>query len=165
MALTFLLLLMFICGISLMLFAAVAFIQDKKMFTSAPKDIQAAIQPREERFKGAHAIGWVLLIIAVCMIVFSLFFACFDGIRRGWSFGRLFVRFLIMLDGYKLWDMLFLDRYLLTKSHFYQHYFPEVEGCESLKKAGFNTKQQLLKFFIILPAVSAALAALCLLFE
>lgn len=34
-----------IAGIMLMLYAGVALIQDKKYFTSAPKDIQAAINP------------------------------------------------------------------------------------------------------------------------
>lgn len=45
-------------GLFLMILAAVALIQDKRMFTSAPRDIQEAIVPREqERFPGAHAAG------------------------------------------------------------------------------------------------------------
>lgn len=57
MGLTFLLLLIIVCGLMLMLWAGVAFVQDKKLFSSAPKDVQEAIQPREERFRGAHAIA------------------------------------------------------------------------------------------------------------
>jgi len=34
-------------GLFLMILAAVAFVQDKKMFGSAPKDIQVVIQPKE----------------------------------------------------------------------------------------------------------------------
>ena len=37
-------------GLFLLLWAAVALIQNKKFFTSAPKEAQAVIQPKEERF-------------------------------------------------------------------------------------------------------------------
>lgn len=154
-----------IAGILLMLYAGVAFIQDKKYFTSAPKDIQEAIQVHEERFKGAHALGWILMILACVMIFGSVIYAAYDGIHKGFSFTQFFIRFLIMLDGYKIWDMIFLDWFLLTKSHFYQHYYPETEGCESFKHTGFNTKSQLLKLFVIFPLVSLVLAGICMLIE
>lgn len=144
-----------------MLWAGVAFIQDKKYFTSAPKDVQAAIETRKERFKGAHAVGWILMAVAAVLVIGSVIIAIADGIRRGFSFGQFFLRFLILLEGYKVWDMIFLDWYLLTKSHFYQHYFPEVEGCESLKHTGFNRKSQAMKLCVIFPALSLALAGIC----
>lgn len=158
MGLTFLLLVLIICGVFLMLWAGVAFIQDKKCFTSAPKDVQAAIQPRQERFKGAHALGWFLRVIAAVLVIGSLFWGILDGIHRGCSFGQFFLRFLILLEGYKIWDMVFLDWYLLTKSRFYQHYFPEVEGCESLQHTGFNRKSQLLKLCLFFPIFAIVLA-------
>jgi hypothetical protein len=44
-------------AITLMMFSAVAFIQDKKFFSSAPKEAQEVIIPREkELFYGARAI-------------------------------------------------------------------------------------------------------------
>lgn len=160
---TFILLVVIICGVFLMLWAGVAFIQDKKYFSSAPKDVQEAIQPREERFHGAHAVGWMLMAIAAVLVIGAVVLAVVDGIHRGYSFWQYFLRFLILLEGYKIWDIVFLDWYLLTKSHFYQHYFPEVEGCESLTHTGFNRKEQLLKLCLIFPAISAALAGLCVL--
>ena len=51
--------------IFLMLFAAVALVQDRRLFKSAPKDIQAAVLEHKEPFRGARVIGWILLIIAV----------------------------------------------------------------------------------------------------
>lgn len=158
---TFLLLLIIICGILLMLWAGVALIQNKKYFTSAPKDVQEAIQSREEHFRGAHAVGWLLMVVAAILAIGSVLFAVVDGIRRDFSFGQFFLRFLILLEGYKAWDMIFLDWYLLTKSHFYQYYFPEVEGCESLKHTGFNRKEQLMKLCVIFPVVSFAMAGIC----
>lgn len=47
MAFTLILALGFILAILLMLYAAVALVQDKQLFRSAPKDIVDAIQPRE----------------------------------------------------------------------------------------------------------------------
>lgn len=48
MLLTIILSVIVMAGLFLMLIAGVAFIQDKKYFTSAPKDVQNAILPREE---------------------------------------------------------------------------------------------------------------------
>ena len=56
---TIILALCFILAILLMLYAAVALVQDKSLFGSAPKDIVDAIQHREERFKGARFLGCV----------------------------------------------------------------------------------------------------------
>ena len=52
-------------AVSLMMIAAVAFIQDKKLFSSAPKEFVEVIEPREkELFYGARTIGWTLLIFS-----------------------------------------------------------------------------------------------------
>lgn len=149
-----------------MLFAAVAFIQDKKFFGTAPKDVQEKVQDHEERFPGMHILGYVLGIAAIAMIAVAVIIAVWDGIKKDYGFLQFFIRFLIMLEGYKIWDMLFLDNYLLTKSNFFQHYYPEIEGCESLKKSGrqlYNFKEQILKLLVVFPLVSLAIAELCVL--
>lgn len=161
MKITFLLLLIIICGVFLMLWAGVAFIQNKKYFTSAPKDVQEAILPHKERFHGAHILGWILMAVAAILVIGSVIFGIIDGIKKDFSFLQFFFRFLILLEGYKVWDMIFLDWFLLTKSHFYQHYFPEVEGCESLKHTGFNRKSQIIKLCIIFPILALVLSGIC----
>lgn len=166
MALTLLLTLLCIAGVFLMLFAEVAFIQDKRYLGTAPKDVQKKVQVHEERFPGMHILGYVLGVVAIAMIAGSVVIAVWDGIKNGYGFLQFLVRFLIMLEGYKIWDMLFLDNYLLTKSNFFKHYYPEIEGCESLKKSGrdlYNFKEQVLKLLIIFPVVSLAIAGLCVL--
>ena len=70
MILTIFLALVFCVAITLMMFSAVAFIQDKKFFSSAPKEAQEAILPREkELFYGARTIGWTLMIFSFLMIL------------------------------------------------------------------------------------------------
>ena len=109
MASTLILALGFILAILLMLYSAVALVQDKRLFSSAPKDIVDAIQPREERF---------------------------------------FWRCLVILYIYKAFDLVFLDWVLLQKTRFFQHYYPETEGC-----AGYHS--------ILFPFISALIAWLC----
>ena len=70
MLLTIFLAIVFCAAITLMLLSAVAFIQNKKFFSSAPKEAQEVIQPREkELFYGARVIGWTLMIFSILMIV------------------------------------------------------------------------------------------------
>ncbi len=52
----------------LLLWAAVALVQSKKLFGTAPKDIQAAVLEHEERFPGARILGWTALVI--CALAF-----------------------------------------------------------------------------------------------
>lgn len=87
-----------------MLFADVAFKQDKKFFCTAPKDVQEKVQVHEERFPGMHILGYFLCIIAIAMIVVSVVIAVWDGINRNYGFLQFFIRFLIMLEGYKIWE-------------------------------------------------------------
>ena len=158
MYLTFCLLILCLFAILLMLYSGVALIQNKKLFSSAPNDIQEAIGEHDERFKGAHLIGWILLIISAAIITFSLVYGAWDGIMNNFTLWEFFVRFFIMFEIYKLFDMCFIDWFLLTKSNFYQHYYPETRGCESYDNYGFNLKSQLLKLIVIFPLVAFALA-------
>lgn len=164
MLLTIVLALVFIASICLMLYSAVALVQNKKFFGSAPKDVQAAIQDKPERFKGAKTIGGVLLSISLFGCAFAFIYGAINGIQNGFTFWQFFARFLIMLYLYKAFDMVCFDWLLLTKSHFFQHYFPEIEGCESLEKYGFNLKSQIAKL-IVFPFVSLLAAWICTLFS
>jgi hypothetical protein len=147
----------------LMLWSGVALVQNKKFFTSAPKDIQEVIQEKPERFKGAHLLGYTLALISVLCIVGAFVFGAVDGIKNGFTFWQFFARFLIMLYLYKAFDMIFLDWFLLTKSHFFQYYYPETEGCKGFHSYGFNKKSQIVKI-IIFPFASLAAAGICMLF-
>lgn len=91
----------------------------------------------EERFPGMHIPGYILCIAAITMIIGSVVIA--------------------------VWDMLFLDNYLLTKSNFYQHYYPEIGEYKSLKEFRFNFKEQLLKLLVTFPAISLVIVGLCVL--
>ena len=152
----------FCAAITLMLLSAVAFIQDKRFFSSAPKEAQEVLLQRDnELFYGARAIGWTLMVFSILMILGIGAVSIWDGFRNGFTFRQFFIRFVIIFTIYKLYDMICFDYFLLMKFHFFQHYYPEVANVYPLKKYGYNIKSQLLKLLVIFPAASALAAWIC----
>ena len=165
MLLTVFLAIVFCAAISLMLLSAVAFIQDKKLFSSAPKEAQEVLRPREtELFYGARIIGWTLMIFSMLMIAGVGVIAIWDGLRSDYTFWQFFLRFVFIFKVYKAYDMICFDWFLLCRFRFFQYYFPETEGVYNGRKYGFNLKSQLLKLLVIFPAASALAAWICSLF-
>ncbi len=166
MLLTLFLAIVFCAAITLMMFSAVAFIQDKKFFSSAPKEAQEVIIPREkELFYGARAIGWTLMVFSILLILGVGVISIWDGFRSGFSFWQFFFRFVSIFTVYKVYDMICFDYFLLMKYKFFQYYFPEVDSVYTGRKYGFNIKSQLLKLLVIFPVASALAAWICTIFQ
>ena len=165
MLLTIFLAVVFCAAITLMLLSAVAFIQDKRFFSSAPKEAQELLKPREqELFYGARTIGWTLMVLSIILILGVGIRSIWDGFRRGFAFRQFFLRFVLIFTIYKLYDMICFDYYLLCRFRFFQFYYPEVEEVYRNRKYGYNLKSQLLKLLLIFPAASALAAWVCTLF-
>ncbi|MBQ1465672.1 MAG: hypothetical protein IIZ17_03220 [Eubacteriaceae bacterium] len=145
-------------ALCLLVYAATALIQDRRLFTTAPKDIQAAAKDHPPRFWGARALGWKLAFISVLVMAGAFLYAAHDGIVRGFLFRQHFARFITMLYLWKAFDIICLDWLLLTKTHFFQHFYPETEGCEGYHQFGFNRREQLARI-IIFPFIAALMAA------
>ena len=166
MLLTIYLAIVFCAAISLMLLSAVAFIQDKNFFSSAPKEAQDAVRPREqELFYGARVIGWTLMIFSFLMILGVGVISIWDGFRNDFTFWKFFLRFVSIFSIYKIYDMICFDYFLLMKYQFFQYYYPEVKSVYANRKYGYNIKSQLLKLLVIFPAASALAAWICTLFQ
>ena len=165
MLLTVFLALVFCAAITILLISAVTFVQDTRFFSSAPKEAQEVLKPRnEELFFGARAMGWVLIVLSVLMILGVGVISIWDGFRSGFSFLQFFLRFVLIFTIYKAYDMIFFDWFLLCRFRFFQYYYPEVAPVYDGRKYGFNIKSQLLKLLVIFPAVSALAAWSCTLF-
>ncbi|MBR4473416.1 MAG: hypothetical protein IKS55_07220 [Oscillospiraceae bacterium] len=119
----------------------------KLLAKNFPADVQERLQPRIEEWERQgmsprRSLGWVILIL-LCLAYIGLFvFGGIDGMRRGFSFWQFFSRFLIIGGVIKAFDIGALDYFLLTKTHFFQHYFPETEGCAGWQDFGYNRRQQ-----------------------
>ena len=160
---TLLLSCLMMAGLFLMLLAAVGFIQDKRLFTSAPEDVQAVILPKEERFPGAHAVGWAMMALALAMMGGAFVLGGADGVKNGFTFWEFFARFLTMLLLLKAYDILFFDLYLLCHSGFFPYFYPETKDHVGPHQFGFNWKSHLIQIALC-PVVSAASAGICLFF-
>ena len=69
MILTILLSIMMMAGLFLMLWGGVGFLQDKRFFSSAPKEELAVIPDKlPERFKGQHAVGWMMIVSSLLLM-------------------------------------------------------------------------------------------------
>ena len=83
---------MIMVGYFLLLYGAVGFIQDKRFFSSAPKENLAVIPERKERFRGAHIIGWFIIVIALLIFTGAIVLGVWDGVRNNFSFLNFFLR-------------------------------------------------------------------------
>ena len=155
--------LMLMVGYFLILYAGVGWIQDKRFFSSAPKENLAAIPDRKERFPGAHLIGWGIAVVALCLFAGAFVYAAWDGIQNGFGFRLFFARFLVMLYGMEIYDILFFDWLLLCHSNFFPHFYPELKGIVGPHQFGYNKKQHGVHFVMYIP-LSALLAWVCTLF-
>ena len=165
MLLTIFLAIVFCAAITILLISAVAFVQNEKFFSSAPKEARALIKPKnEELFLGAKTMGWVLMIISILMILGVGVISIWDGFKSGFSFHQFFLRFVLIFTIYKVYDMIFFDWFLLCRFRFFQYYYPELESVYNGRKYGYNIKSQMLKLLVIFPAASALAAWICTMF-
>ena len=111
MLLTVFLALVFCGAITLLLVSAIAFVQNPRLFSSAPREARALLKPRkEELFHGARTTGWVMMIISVLMILGVGVISIWDGLRSDYTFLQFFLRFVLIFTIYKAYDM---DEYMV----------------------------------------------------
>lgn len=147
----------------LVLYGGVGFIQDKRFFSSAPKENLDAIPDKKERFPGAHIVGWIIEVIAVLMFAGAFLLGVWDGVKNEFGFLKFFARFIVMLYGMEIYDILFFDWFLLCHSNFFPHFYPELKGVVGPHMFGYNKKTHIVHFIIYIP-ISAVVSLLCTLF-
>lgn len=163
MGITILAALMIMAAYFLILYGGVGFIQDKRFFSSAPKENLAAIPDKKERFPGAHIVGWLIEGVAVLLFAGAVLLAVGNGIRNDFGFFQFFARFLIMLYCMEIYDIFFFDWFLLCRSNFFPHFYPELKGIVGPHMFGYNRKTHIVHFGIYIP-ICAAAAWICTLF-
>ena len=147
----------------LILYGGVGFVQDKRFFSSAPKENLAAIPDTKERFRGAHIIGWLIIAVALLTFLGAAALAIGDGIKNDFGFLQFFVRFLVMLYLMEVYDIFFFDWVLLCHSNFFPHFYPELKGIVGPHMFGYNKKSHIINFIVYIPAC-ALVAWICTLF-
>lgn len=163
MAITAISTLMIMAAYFLVLYGGIGFIQDKRFFSSAPKENLDAIPDKKERFPGAHIIGWIIEVIAILIFIGAAVLGVWDGVKNDFTYWQFFVRFLVMLYCMEIYDILFFDWFLLCRSNFFPHFYPELKGVVGPHMFGYNKKTHIIHFALYIPACAAA-AGICMLF-
>ena len=163
MKITILATVMIMAAYFLILYGGVGFIQDKRFFSSAPKENLDAIPDTKERFPGAHIVGWVIEGVAILLFLGAAVLAVWNGVENGFGFGRFFARFLTMLYCIEIYDILFFGWVLLCHSNFFPHFYPELKGIVGPHMFGYNKKTHMRHFVIYIP-ICAVAAWVCTLF-
>ena len=127
-----------------------------------PADVQERLKPRLESLPMSfkRVVGWIILIVFCILYVGIFVFGARDGINNGYNFWQFFIRFFLIAGIIKVFDIVCLDYVLLTKTHFFQHFFPETEDCTGWKNFGYNRKQQIRQCVAIV-LVSLIVAFIC----
>ena len=147
----------------LMIWSATYFYPWTGLLRFFPKDIEEKARLHQPPFPAAPVIGWILMLLCALGFVGLIVYGGWDGVRKGFTFGRFFVRFLVMLFGMKAFDIIALDFFLITKTQFFQHYIPETKGCAGYHSFGYNRKEQLRRI-VTLPFAALLTAWVCTLF-
>ena len=152
MLVTFLLTLGMMVLFTLIEWVACEFMPMPSMAGFFPEDVQERLKPRLEKLTMTpkRIIGMILFILILLGMLGIFVFAGVDGIRNGFTYGQFLIRFLIIGVGIKLFDIIVFDWFVITKTHYFQHFFPETEGCEGWHQFGYNRKQQLRQTVMIL---------------
>ena len=147
----------------LLLYGGEAFVQDKKFFSSAPKEVYDVVPDRKERFRGAHIIGWIIIAFALLIFLSAFILGAWNGIHNDFNFIQFFIRFLIMLYGMETFDIVFFDWVLLCHSNFFPRFYPEVKDIVGPHLFGYNWKTHVMHYIVYIP-ICTALAWICTLF-
>ncbi|KAG4094704.1 hypothetical protein H8356DRAFT_1691534 [Neocallimastix lanati (nom. inval.)] len=124
----------------------------------APDDIKDMMKKIPDRPRYVNVLGVIIMVMAFIGCLAVLIWAGADAVNKDMSFVQIFLRFLIIFDGYKLYDIICFDWIMLTKMKFPEKLYPDTKGAKGYESFGFNAKSQLAKLFIIFPLICLILA-------
>ena len=133
------------------------FAATKAIVRFLPQDIREAAKGHSDPPAGKRMVGYLLTALAAAGYAGLLFFLGADGIRRGYGFWLLFGRFMLFMYGYKLFDILVQDQYIVITRKYFVKFYPETRNCRSWDDRSFNTRNQLIRL-IAFPFVCALMA-------
>ncbi len=147
-----------VCLLSLAFIHAIPHFAAAKVLTRfLPRDIQQAAKAHPDPPAGKRIIGYLITALAVAGYAGVFFFLGADGIRRGYGFWLLLGRYMLFLYGYKLFDILVQDQYIVITRKYFVKFYPETKDCRSWNDRSLNTKNQLIRLAAF-PFVCALMA-------
>ena len=114
----------------------------------APDDIKVMMSKVPDKPIWVNIIGGLIMILGLLAIIAVLVWAIVDTVKFSLTFQQAFVRFLILFEGYKLFDIIFFDYLMLTKLKLPTKVYPQTIGAKGYDNFGFNAKSQITKVII-----------------
>lgn len=149
-----------ICSLGLILVIPY-FGRTRLIMSFLPRDIREAAKDHPDPAPGKLLIGFLLTLTMAALFLGGYVFLGADGLRRGYGFWLLWGRYMIALYGYKLFDILVQDQYIVITRQYFVRFYPETKDCLSWHDRSFNTKNQLIRLMAF-PFVAALMAGLTL---
>lgn len=81
-------------------------------------------------------------------VIAVFLWAAVDIVKTDTSFKEAFIRFLIIAEGYKLFDIICFDYLMLIKWKLPVKLYPETAGAKGYDSFGFNAKSQIIKLVL-----------------
>ncbi len=147
-----------VCALSLFFIIVIPPLAPTKLFMSfLPQDIREAAKDHPDPPKEKRILGYLLTAAVAIVYAGGLVLIGADALRHGCGFWQIFGRYLLFMYGYKVFDILVQDQYIVIKKKYFLRFFPETKGCKSWNDRSFNRSNQL-KRLIAFPFVCALMA-------
>ena len=158
-----LIVLAYICVLSLFYILVIPPLASTRLFMRfLPQDIREAAKDHPDPPPERRILGYLLTAVFSAAYVGAFVVLGADALRHGGGFWQIFGRYMIFLYGYKIFDILVQDQYIVIKKKYYLRFFPETKDCKSWDDRSFNRKNQMIRL-IVFPFVSTLLAWITLL--
>lgn len=152
----------YVCALSLFFVIVIPPLAPTKLFMRfLPQDIRDAAKDHPDPPRERRILGYLLTAVLAVTYVGGLVLIGADALRHGCGFWRIFGRYLLFMVGYKVFDILVQDQYIVVKKKYFVRFFPETRDCKSWDDRSFNKDNQL-KRLIAFPFVCALMARLTL---
>ena len=129
-----------------------------------PEDVRLAASNHPEPPKGKQMIAHLLLAIFLIAMFGGMIYLGIDGLKSGYGFWQMTLRFIVMLYVMKAFDILVQDQWLVMTIGYFKKLYPETAECEGWKDRGFNNKNQIIRI-VTYPFLCMIIAGIFMLFR
>lgn len=148
----------YVCALSLFFVLVIPPLAPTKLFMSfLPRDIREAAKDHPDPPRERRILGYLLTAVVAVAYVGGIVLIGADALRRGCGYWRIFGRYLLFMVGYKVFDILVQDQYVVVRKKYFVRFFPETKDCKSWDDRSFNKSNQM-KRLIAFPFVCALMA-------
>ncbi len=148
----------YVCALSLFFIIVIPPLAPTKLFMSfLPEDIREAAKDHPNPPKERRILGYLLTAVVCVAYLGAIILIGANSLRRDGGFWRIFGMYMLFLYGYKIFDILVQDQYMVIKKKYFLRFYPETKDCKSWDDTSFNKSNQM-KRLIAFPFVSALLA-------